>query len=116
MNLLFVIAPYKYEGMWVFDDPAVGLSKEPFIAGIDMMIDKVVADIPNAEFFTIVIPAAFGSARFSNLPLLTSTRADNINARRKSWSMNSPSPMIAERSSSGHNCNPRSHSLFDGGG
>ena len=49
MNSLFVIAPYKCEGMWVFDDPAVGLSKEPFIAGIDMMIDKVVADIPNAD-------------------------------------------------------------------
>lgn len=49
MNSLFVIAPYKYEGMWVFDDPAVGLSKEPFIAGIDMMIDKVVAGIPNAD-------------------------------------------------------------------
>jgi hypothetical protein len=32
MNSLFFIAPYKYEGMWVFDDPAVGLSKEPFIA------------------------------------------------------------------------------------
>ena len=49
MNALFVIAPYKYEGLWVFDDPAVGLSKEPFIAGIDTMIDKVVADIPRAE-------------------------------------------------------------------
>ena len=49
MNALMVIAPYKYEGMWVFDDPAVGLSKEPFIAGIDTMIDKMVADIPNAE-------------------------------------------------------------------
>ncbi len=49
MNSLFVIAPYKYEGMWVFDDPAVGLSKEPFIAGIDAMIDKVVADIPKAD-------------------------------------------------------------------
>jgi hypothetical protein len=49
MNVLFVIAPYKYEGLWVFDDPAVGLSKEPFIAGIDTMIDKVVANIPKAE-------------------------------------------------------------------
>jgi hypothetical protein len=46
MNSLFVIAPYKYEGMWVFDDPAVGLSKEPFIAGIDTMIDKIVAGFP----------------------------------------------------------------------
>ena|SRR5579864_1479176 len=49
MNALFVIAPYKYEGMWVFDDLAVGLTKEPFIAGIDTMIDKVTASIPNAE-------------------------------------------------------------------
>ena len=49
MNSLLVIFPYKHQGMWVFDDPAVGLSKEPFIAGIDTMIDKITADIPNAE-------------------------------------------------------------------
>jgi hypothetical protein len=49
MNALLVIAPYKYQGTWVFDDPAVGLSREPFIAGIDTMIDKAVAPIPNAE-------------------------------------------------------------------
>ena len=49
MNALLVIAPYKYQGTWVFDDPAVGLSREPFIAGIDTMIDKAVVDIPNAE-------------------------------------------------------------------
>ncbi|MDP9187303.1 MAG: hypothetical protein M3O72_08120 [Verrucomicrobiota bacterium] len=49
MNVLLVIAPYKYQGTWVFDDPEVGLSREPFIAGIDTMIDKAVADIPNAE-------------------------------------------------------------------
>jgi hypothetical protein len=49
MNSLFVIAPYKHEGLWVFDDPAVGLAKEPFIAGIDTMIDKIVANIPNAD-------------------------------------------------------------------
>ncbi|MEY2555423.1 MAG: hypothetical protein QOF93_567 [Verrucomicrobiota bacterium] len=49
VNTLLVIAPYKYQGTWVFDDPAVGLSREPFIAGIDTMIDKAVADIPNAE-------------------------------------------------------------------
>lgn len=49
MNALLVIAPYKYQGTWVFDDPAVGLLREPFIAGIDTMIDKAVADISNAE-------------------------------------------------------------------
>jgi len=49
MNSLMVISPYKHQGMWVFDDPAVGLSREPFIAGIDTMIDKITADIPNAQ-------------------------------------------------------------------
>ena len=49
MNALLIIAPYKYQGAWVFDDPEVGLSREPFIAGIDTMIDKAVAGIPNAE-------------------------------------------------------------------
>lgn len=49
MNSLMVIAPFKYDGMWVFDDPAVGLNKEPFIAGIDTMIDKMTADIPGAQ-------------------------------------------------------------------
>ena len=48
-NSLMMIAPYKHHGMWVFDDPAVGLDKEPFIAGIDTMIDKMTATIPNAE-------------------------------------------------------------------
>ena len=49
MNAIGVIAPYKYEGMWVFDDPAVGLVREPFVAGIDTMIDKLVSSIPDAE-------------------------------------------------------------------
>ena len=49
MNSLNVILPYKHFGLWVFDDPAVGLSQEPFIAGIDIMIDRLVAPIPDAE-------------------------------------------------------------------
>jgi hypothetical protein len=49
VNSLFVIAPYKHEGMWVFDDSRVGLSREPFIAGIDTRIDKLVAKIPDAD-------------------------------------------------------------------
>lgn len=66
MNALFVIAPYKYEGIWVFDDAAVGLSREPFIAGIDTMIDKMVAEIPNAErgFRAIFSAQRFPGASF----------------------------------------------------
>ena len=37
-NSIFVIRPYKSNGMWVFDDERVGLDKEPFVAGADTMI------------------------------------------------------------------------------
>lgn len=49
MNAISVLFPYKYEGMWVFDDEAAGLRREPFVLGIDEMINRVVANIPNAE-------------------------------------------------------------------
>jgi hypothetical protein len=59
MNAINVIAPYKHHGMWVFDDPRVGLVREPFVAGADTMIDRVVADIPNAEQgFTLIFSAS----------------------------------------------------------
>jgi len=59
MNAINVISPYRYLDMWVFDDPRVGLSQEPFVAGADTMIDRVVADIPNAEQgFTMIFSAA----------------------------------------------------------
>ncbi len=47
-NTIMVIKPYRWEGLWVFDDPAVGLEREPFVAGIPEMIDRLVAEIPNA--------------------------------------------------------------------
>src|SRR6516162_8024337 len=58
MNSINVIAPYKHHGMWVFDDPRVGLLQEPFVSGADTMIDRVVADLPDAELgFTLVFSA-----------------------------------------------------------
>jgi hypothetical protein len=37
------------DGTWVFDDPRVGLVREPFVAGIPEMMDVLIADIPNAK-------------------------------------------------------------------
>jgi hypothetical protein len=48
MNSINLIVPYRHEGMWVFDDPRVGLDKEPFVSGADTMIDILVSEIPNA--------------------------------------------------------------------
>ena len=49
MNVISVLFPYKHEGMWVFDDPEVGLRREPFVFGIDDMITRLVSSIPGAE-------------------------------------------------------------------
>ncbi len=49
MNAINVIQPYRKYGMWVFDDPKVGLSEEPFVGGADDLIDRVTAHIPNAS-------------------------------------------------------------------
>jgi hypothetical protein len=48
-NAILVIAPYRYNGTWVFDDERFGLIREPFVAGVPEMIDVLVADIPDAE-------------------------------------------------------------------
>jgi hypothetical protein len=42
-NALNVIHPYKWEGLWVFDDARVGLDKEPFVQGADTIIDRALA-------------------------------------------------------------------------
>jgi hypothetical protein len=61
MNALSVLFPYKHEGVWVFDDPAVGLRREPFVFGIDEMINRSVIEIPDAEkgFQLIFSPTPF---------------------------------------------------------
>lgn len=48
-NSIMVIRPYLYDGLWVFDDERVGLDKEPFVSGADIIISKMAASIPNAE-------------------------------------------------------------------
>jgi hypothetical protein len=54
-NALFVIHPYLSNGTWVFDDPGVGLVREPFVSGIPEMIERAVQDIPDAASgFTLI--------------------------------------------------------------
>ena len=64
-NSLSVIKPYKWEGLWVFDDPAVGLIREPFVGGADTMIDVATRQIPNADrgFLAVFSADAFPDAQ-----------------------------------------------------
>jgi hypothetical protein len=48
-NALMVIFPYRFNGVWVFDDDRGGLVREPFVSGIPEMIDRIVAHITDAE-------------------------------------------------------------------
>jgi hypothetical protein len=45
---VLVIEPYRHDGAWVFDEPRVGLHREPFVAGVTEMIDRLAASIPEA--------------------------------------------------------------------
>ena len=49
MNAIFVIKPYQYLTLWVFDDKKVGLIQEPFVSGADEIIDLMVVDIVGAK-------------------------------------------------------------------
>ncbi len=61
MNAISVIFPYKHNGQWVFDDEKTGLVREALIAGIDTMIDRATAQIPDAQngFKLIFSPTPF---------------------------------------------------------
>jgi hypothetical protein len=48
-NALLVIEPYRLGKGWAFDEPRLGLSREPFVEGIPEMIDRLVAGIPDAD-------------------------------------------------------------------
>jgi hypothetical protein len=50
--------PYRLEGVWVFDDAATGLVREPFISGADNILDVLAEHIPNAaDGFKLVFSA-----------------------------------------------------------
>lgn len=48
-NFMRVIAPYRYEGTWVFDDPEKGLVKEPFVFGADEMVEWIAGQTEGSE-------------------------------------------------------------------
>ena len=58
MNAIIAIHPYKSEGIWVFDDPSVGLLREAFVSGADDIIERMVAGLDHPEDgFTLVFSA-----------------------------------------------------------
>jgi len=59
-NSIQAIHPYYHEGLWVFDDDAVDLVREPFVAGADLIMDRLAERVPDGRNgFTLI---------FSELP------------------------------------------------
>jgi len=48
-NAILILEPYKESNTWVFDDPDAGLEREPFVAGIPQILDRLTSDITNAD-------------------------------------------------------------------
>ncbi len=77
-NSIIVLAPYDYQGSWVFDDQSVGLTREPFVAGVPEMIDELTKDIPNAKAgFRLLISATDFAGSQKELTWLSGSKGGN---------------------------------------
>jgi hypothetical protein len=58
-NSIFTISPYRLGGALVFDDPAVDLRAEPFVAGADTALDLLAERVLGSrrDRFTVVFSA-----------------------------------------------------------
>ena len=57
-NAIIAIHPYKSGGVWLFDDPGVGLVREPFVSGADDIIERMVVGLDHPEDgFTLLFSA-----------------------------------------------------------
>ena len=58
-NALMTIQPYWDGATWVFDDPQVGLQREPFVAGVPEIIDRFLerAGLPPRARFLLIFSA-----------------------------------------------------------
>ena len=82
-NSIMVINPYKDKGMWVFDDDATGLVKEPFVAGVPQIIESLLEEtnIENGEEGFKLI---FSSDPFPGFQLMLE-KTDDVNGYDGTW-------------------------------
>jgi hypothetical protein len=66
VNSIVAIHPYRSAGLWVFDDPRAGLVQEPFVAGADVILDRMVEGIAGAESGVTVLfsPTPFPGSQY----------------------------------------------------
>ena len=71
-NALRIITCYRDCNAWVFDDPDVGLSREPFVAGVPEILDLlraehgITGEMFNITFAAIPFPGYHAKARWES--------------------------------------------------
>jgi hypothetical protein len=58
MNSLIQLELYQYHQSWVFDDDKFGLVREPFVAGMDKMLDYVAGEMPDYDTGNLLVTAS----------------------------------------------------------
>lgn len=62
MNSLLVIRPFRQQGVWIIDNPRVGLIQEPFVSGADVIIERMVEGISDVELGVTIFSSGAHSA------------------------------------------------------
>src|SRR5262245_18444198 len=73
---VLVIEPYRHDNAWVFDDPTTGLEREPLVAGVTEMMDRLAAGIPGAAQGSRLLFAVYPFAGYQGA--LIWVRADPV--------------------------------------
>jgi hypothetical protein len=83
-NQIMAIKPYKWEGLWVFDDERVGLDKEIFVSGADTVIELATASkgIRDAENGFLLL---FSADRFPGADLELNWLREEMNGNVYEW-------------------------------
>tara|TARA_R110002020_G_scaffold84466_1_gene209204 strand:- start:427 stop:882 length:456 start_codon:yes stop_codon:yes gene_type:complete len=69
LNSIYTMRVYRHESAWVFDNPAVGLLKEPFVAGADEIFDEI-AHVRAVDPSRARIDILFSDAQFPGWQIL----------------------------------------------
>jgi len=79
---IFVIKPYKWEGLWVFDDAYVGPGQGAVRRRRGKMIDAATAHIPNAEKGFL---AVFSASYFPNAQIVVECAREDGGSNVYHW-------------------------------
>ena len=77
-NSIYTMRVYYDEGSWVFDNPSVGLYREPFVAGADEIFDEIIRVRGVADRDHARVDIVFSDVQFPGWELLAQHRGNSM--------------------------------------